>query len=260
MNPNPFTDYIERAVSPVRASGWRKDRMREELAAHLAASWEQERGRGGDDTPAAERALRRMGETGELSRCLQDSVPRLERWLFTPIRSMSWLDALDRLLSLRKGETPLHHAVRITTGFTAAIALAELIVVPLAIAINARTRTDWATTLLWAIASLVVTGVGGIVFTLMGSAMVRAIEDRGAGRRRLVCYCALSSPVAVGLGIGFALIVALAPGHGFPFARSDGFRLLAASLFAPPMLAFAARECVARRRRQDSWGIADIAT
>ncbi len=182
MNPERFTEYIERAVGPVRAADWRKDRMREELAAHLAASWEQERSRDGDDTAAVERALRRIGENGELSRCLQDAVPRLERWLFTPVRSMSWIDAVDRMVSPRKHETPLHHAVRVTAGLTAAIALAELIVVPLAIAINARPRTDWATTLLWAIASLVVTGAGGIAFMLLGSAMARAIEDGGAGR------------------------------------------------------------------------------
>src|SRR5262249_2826033 len=95
MNQHPFSDYIERVVGPIRACNARKNRVREELAAHLAASWQEERGRGREESEAAELAIRRMGEIGELSRCLQNSVPRLERWLCTPVPPLSWLDALD---------------------------------------------------------------------------------------------------------------------------------------------------------------------
>jgi hypothetical protein len=233
--------------------------MREELAAHLAASWEEERARGGDETAAAERAIRRMGEAGELSRGLQDSVRRLERWLFTPLPSLSWLDALDLVMSRREDETPMRHAVRVTVGMTAAIAAAELIVVPVATAIQARPRNDWSTTLLWAIASLVVTGAGGVVFTLIGAAMIRALRDRKAVRMRTVCYSVLSTVVAIGLGVCLAAIVSLGPQHGSPFAPSDALRLVGASLCAPPMLAVAACEAVARKRRRDSWGLAETA-
>jgi hypothetical protein len=259
MNSNPFTDYIERTVSPVRASGWRKDRMREELAAHLAASWELERARGGDEIAAAERALRRMGEIGELKQSLQDSVPWLERCLFAPISSLAWVDRLDRALSPREGETPPRYAVRMSAWFTAGIAGAELIVVPTAMAINGRPPSDGSTTVLWAIAALVVSAIGSIVFTLLGAAMVRAIEHRRVGRARLVAYSVLSSVVAIALAMSFVLIVSLAPRVGCPFARSDLMRLVAASFFAPPLMVFAARESVMRRRRRDSWGLADIA-
>jgi hypothetical protein len=259
MNPTPFTDYIEQVVGPIQAADARKDRMREELAAHLVASWEEERDRGRDVHDAAERAIRRMGDAGELSRGLADSVPRLERWLFMPLRSPVWLDALDRVMSRRKDETSMRHAIRVTTGMTAAIGAAELVVVPVSAALHARPHSDWPTILLWAIASLAVTGAGGIIFTLLGDATIRALQDARPSRMRVACYLVLSSLVAIGLGLGFVLIVSLDPHHGARFARSDGLRLMAGSLFAPPMLAQAARESVARRRRRGSWGIADIA-
>ena len=130
---------------------------------------------------------------------------------------------------------------------------------PVATAIHARPRTDWATTLLWAIASLVVTAAGGLSFTLIGAAMIRAIRDPGGGRLRVAFFSVLSSALAVGLGMSFAWIVSLGPQHRVPFARSDWPRLLAASLLAPPLLLYAAREFIARQRRLDSWGIDDLA-
>ena len=48
-----FRDHLEQAVGPVCASRFRKDRMREELAAHLVARFEEERARCGDEREAA---------------------------------------------------------------------------------------------------------------------------------------------------------------------------------------------------------------
>jgi hypothetical protein len=257
MNHRRFSDYIEQVVGPIRACDARKDRMREELAAHLAASWQEERDRSGDECDASERAIRRMGEIGELSRSLQESAPRLERWLCTPVPPLSWVDVVDGRMSPRTGETPLRHAVRVTVGLTAAIAATQLIVVPVATAIHARPRTDWATTLLWAGASLVVTAAGAFLLTLIGSAMIRDL--RGGRRLRIASYSVLSSALVVGLGMSFALIVSIDSRHGYPFARSDWPRLLAASLLAPPLLLFAARAFIARQRRRDPWGLDELA-
>jgi len=259
MNPHPFSDYIEQVVGPIRAYDTRKDRIREELAAHLVASTEGERSRSGDEGEAVERAIRRMGEIGELSRSLQESVPRLERWLCTPLPALSWVDTVDRVMSPRPGEMPLRHAVRITVGLTAAIAAMMLIVVPVATTIQARPRTDWATTLHWAIATLMVAAVGSLLFTLLGAAMIRAIQEPRAGRLRIAFYAVLSSVLALHLGMSFAWIVSLGPRQVWPFARSDWPRLLAASLLAPPLLLYAARESIARQRRRDPWGLDELA-
>jgi hypothetical protein len=78
---------VERAVRPVRSSGRRKDRMREELLAHLTASYEEEFARLGDENAARAEAIRRFGEPAALTAELQASVPlkgwveyQLERW------------------------------------------------------------------------------------------------------------------------------------------------------------------------------------
>jgi hypothetical protein len=78
---------VERAVRPVQVSGRRKDRMREELLAHLTSIYEEELRRRGDSGAALPAALERFGDPAQLTRALQESVPlpqrvdaRLERW------------------------------------------------------------------------------------------------------------------------------------------------------------------------------------
>src|SRR5215831_4839170 len=78
---NDLMVHVERAVRAVRASPARKRRMRQELLAHLTALVEEEKERGGDEGQAVARALQRFGDAASLLRDLQDSVPRLERWL-----------------------------------------------------------------------------------------------------------------------------------------------------------------------------------
>jgi hypothetical protein len=258
MNQDVFVDCIERAVGPVRASGPRKDRMREELAAHLAASWAEERARLGDDRAAAERAIRRLGEIEEIRRSLEDSVPRLERWLFTPLSSLSFLDALDRASFRRDDETPLHHAVRVTIGLTAAGACAMLLGFLVAIATEPTPRVNWPTRLFWSVASLVVMAAGGIIFPLLCEAMIGTLQKGRRGWLRAALYATLSSFVVIALGLGFVLMVSIGPQPGLLFDRSDWLRLLAASLIAPPFLAVAARSAIARRRSRSGWGIVEI--
>src|SRR5262249_54232890 len=62
------------------ASPARKRRMRQELLAHLTGLFEEEKARGGGEHQALAEALRRFGDPADLSRDLQASVPRLERW------------------------------------------------------------------------------------------------------------------------------------------------------------------------------------
>lgn len=257
MNPQLFIDVIERAVGPVRASHVRRDRMREELAAHLAASWEEERRRDGDGPAAALRAIQRLGNAGELSRGLQDSVPRLERWLCTPLPLLKWLDDLDRALRRSDRETPFGHAARVTAQLTAAIAAVEILVVPVSAAIQNRPPSDWPTVALWAVASLLTFAAGAFVFPLICEAVVHALQGAHKSWTRVSLYLALSSLAVVGLGLGFVLIVSLGGHREVLFAWSDWLRLLAASLFAPPLLAFAAHDEHARRRGRGGWGIAE---
>jgi hypothetical protein len=134
-----------------------------------------------------------------------------------------------------------------------------LVVVPVSAAIHVSLASGWSTRLLWAVASLVVIAAGAIIFTLLGEATIRALYGDKRTRLRVAAYLVLSGIIPMALGFLYMLIVSLGSSREFLFARADWLRLLGASLFAPPMLAFGAREAIARRRRRDSWGIADIA-
>jgi hypothetical protein len=73
--------HVEQIVRPVRAFAPRKLRMRWELLTHLQAAMEEERGRDAEETAALQRAKARLGEPAEVTRGLQESVPRGERML-----------------------------------------------------------------------------------------------------------------------------------------------------------------------------------
>jgi hypothetical protein len=93
--------HVERIVRPVRAMQWRKLRMRRELLLHLQAAFEEERGKGGDEAAALDRAAKRLGDPAELTRELQRSVPLIERTLLwrTPEKYNGW----ERRLATRCG-------------------------------------------------------------------------------------------------------------------------------------------------------------
>jgi hypothetical protein len=112
--------HVERAVRAVHASPARKRRMRQELLAHLTGLVEEEKARGGDERQALARALQRFGGPADLSRDLQASVPRLERW---EGRLANWF--------LRgPGETGPRHGARLA-ALSAAFVFVGLNVLPL---------------------------------------------------------------------------------------------------------------------------------
>lgn len=76
---NELMVHVERCVRPVLAPAERKDRMREELLAHLTRLVEEERARTGDGEAAIKRAFERFGDPATLTGELQASVTRIER-------------------------------------------------------------------------------------------------------------------------------------------------------------------------------------
>jgi hypothetical protein len=71
---------VERAVRPVLASSSRKRKIREELLAHVTAVFEEEKAKLGQDQAALDRTAQRFGGASELTRQLQESVPRVDAW------------------------------------------------------------------------------------------------------------------------------------------------------------------------------------
>ena len=113
-------NHVERAVRAVHASPARKRRMRQELLAHLTGLVEEEKARGGDKRQALARALQRFGDPTGLSRDLQASVPRPERWE----------GQLANWFLRRPGETGLRHGARLA-ALGAAIMFVGLNIPPL---------------------------------------------------------------------------------------------------------------------------------
>ena len=104
MNDATLTELkilVERAVRPVRAPTRRKLRMREELLAHVSDVYEEEAVKP-DAASALERTQQRFGDSAELTRSLQESVPTHERVAAD----------LQNLLGRRPGESALRFAFR----------------------------------------------------------------------------------------------------------------------------------------------------
>lgn len=111
--------HVERVVRPVRACTDHKDRMREELLAHLTGLFEEERPRLGDDRAALEQALGRFGDAAELTQQLQASVSRMERGEFLVERWLTW----------QAPESAARYALRLTVQlFLLSIALSVIVV------------------------------------------------------------------------------------------------------------------------------------
>jgi hypothetical protein len=122
---------VERAVRPVRAGKDRKMQMREELLAHLAATYEEERKRQPDDLAAFAAAAERFGDPAELSRELAASVGWRERCSFEGERCAK---AVDRTPGCQAGEPLQRYLVRSASwiiGLQAALMLTMIGVVAL---------------------------------------------------------------------------------------------------------------------------------
>lgn len=79
FSDQPFEEFIERIVAPVKASRVHKRRMREELLVHLSEAFAEERASTDNDDDACRATLARFGTPEEVTRDLQSSVPASDR-------------------------------------------------------------------------------------------------------------------------------------------------------------------------------------
>ena len=203
---------VERVVRPVRASSGRKDRMREELLAHLLRLYDEELSRSGNPETATAAAISRFGDAAQLTRELQDSVPAYERWGMTDI-------APRGRAKRRVGESPLHYlrahqchwpGRRRTAGYGDPAG-------------GAGIRTAWAgapgraisftQALLFMLGVYAIEVVAIFCGVLLSERMRRLMERRETAadpraKRRLaghIAACALGGSAIVGLGIAAIL-------------------------------------------------------
>jgi hypothetical protein len=87
---NEFMVHVERIVRPIVARDGRKDRMREELLAHLLAHFEQDETRTVDEDAARRKAIASLGDPVLLRNELQDSVSGMDRFKARIERLFNW--------------------------------------------------------------------------------------------------------------------------------------------------------------------------
>ena len=126
--------HVERIVHSIRASAHRKDKMREELLAHLTGTLQEELAKGDNEEAALERTLRRFGDPDALRRELQASVPAVERILFVPL---PFGRSQEARLFKRQDESVIHHAARITAYITLVAVTLDALAMVLAVSIKA---------------------------------------------------------------------------------------------------------------------------
>jgi hypothetical protein len=123
---NELMIQVERVVRPLRASGQRKDRLREELLAHLTCIYEEELARCGEAGAARAAAVQRFGAPAELTRALQDTVSFRERKEY----------ALERWLTWQAPEKAARFTLRLALLLLGASTSATLVLVALIVAME----------------------------------------------------------------------------------------------------------------------------
>ena len=256
---------VERVVRPLRASPLRKDRMREELLAHLTRLYEEELARTGDPQLATTDAIGRFGDAGSLTCELQASVPRLERWAYFSV-------PVGGPLRRRRGESPIRYVLRSNGwGLLFGVAGYALLAPGVAVLSSLRPyRIDQPTIGRLAVFFAAVAGLQVatmIIEALLSEGIRRELESRAAAttavERRvatwsIVGYAVLSSAV---LGAAFAglmlLIEALLP---FPLITRAQFWWIICGVVAIglPLMLWQAFTWKARNRRFENWDSLDL--
>lgn len=250
---------VERVVRPVVAAEPRKNRMREELLGHLTNLYEQELQRSNNEDRATAAALSRFGNPAELTRDLQQTVPQVERLLWTRLPFRDWTNR-------RAGESVEQHLWRVVRWqivyMTTFILLLSLFCVSLKFVRKPRVDEPFVGPLLAFMGSVIV--VYAIVVTVFPFACELL-------RRQLAGWQATSGRArsVIGLKIGgtFVLLTTVAAcGTGFVFSMLPDYlgisarypsafwlTVAMAAIFTIPLTAIQTWQQAQRARQFDDW-------
>ena len=237
---------VERVVRPIRAAATRKEKMRSDLLAHLAACYQEELGRLGNEQAALDEALRRFGNPTDLTADLQQTVPRLERFLHRPLCGFDWVDRLPR----QAGAASRRLALKVAAAVAVLNFLAFL--PPFLARLNAATLDGS----LWLPAGCLALVAGSaFVMVLLCWAMCAALGQAGFRARLRAAGYAL---IALALQpISLAAYSLLLNGDlRFAFERWPRTLLVTAGFLV--LLASAVLWLRARLRRQEEWTLLEI--
>jgi len=102
---------VERIVRPIRANVRRKNKMRQELLAHLSERAHMAARDGLDEREAYDLAVEQLGDPAALRRELQETVPVIERLMYL---RLPWAEIADHWFDKADGESTLGFTLRRT--------------------------------------------------------------------------------------------------------------------------------------------------
>jgi len=251
---------VERVVRPIRASARRKDRVREELLAHLTAIFEQELAQTKDRESAVAQARRRFGDCEELRRELQASVPALERVLHAPVPFLPLEQSLRRCFARmepRENESVLHHAGRSIGLLALFIVTLNALVWGLAVAVSLLSGHPVAGFGRHAQFTLSLHGLTlfyGVIYMLLLHGFALAIRHRPLRPRQLLLAgtcCFLTAPLFFACVMMVRGLVGDVPNFFTPHLVL--MHTIAAALM-PFISALAGLAFVTEARRRKEWG------
>jgi hypothetical protein len=270
---NALKVQVERVVRPIQAGFAHKDRMREELLAHLTRLFDDELARCGDRQLATAEAIRRFGDAPQLTRELQASVPRFERfWFFNPAPAIGTTRGLQRRLQRRAGESPLRYMWRINCW---AMLIVLVVWVPMtfhtALMVSRRPpRADQVTVsqaVIFPFCFLAILIGAMFAWCLLGEAARRALEARVAAttasqRRRaawrLVAYALANAAHFGAVAAGMMLLFAWFLPFDFIPRAVFCWITLGAIFVGPPAVLLRGRNQMASERRFENWESLDL--
>lgn len=255
---------VERVVRPIRASNLRKDRMREELLAHLIRLFDEELARTSDAQSATSEAIRRFGDASLLARELQASVPWFDRWGLSSLPNRG-------PIRRRQGESPVRYIVRMNCWAgaygTALYALMALVII--IFGGHGAHRIDQPTTvqlLFYCIGLAAIQFAGLIGLGLLSEGIRQELESRAAAetaveRRkatwRIVFYTFAGSAI---WGCSFAGLLLLIEFAFIPFISATQFWCVTfgATALGLPITLWQAWLWMTMTQRFENWDSLDL--
>jgi hypothetical protein len=230
---------VERTVRPVRAALRNKQKMREEMLAHVTAVFEEELHESGDESAALARTAERFGDPAELTAQLQATVPAR--------------DAIDRLLDrvwFRPGEPTLRRAVRhaLLLDTLAFVYMAAMFAVLYgAVGDVLGGRLPAAAMVVYSTSVLLGMFFFVIGFTFLAEWLRRALDARTGRPWLKVLLIAVASSLLLP-GLGFALWL-----DGAQVSLPDLLVVFALGLVVPGMVVHLAKALATRLRDHNEW-------
>jgi hypothetical protein len=243
---------VERVVRPIRATPRRKDRMREELLAHLTATYEEELARDDDPKAALDRAVVRFGKPNEVRRELQESVPAAERILHSRLPLPSPVERWDAKWLT---ESPGWYAFRVAVAaFVVLILMGTL--TPILLTAAGRAHAPLPELLRFGLSVEGVAAVWPFFFLLCWGKFRDAVCGSPSKRARILRaagWAALMIPVTLACGAG---VYALAPRRLLHFQLTGRSLMFVAiyTLLTPLLVTFFGLLAAREQRRYEEWG------